>query len=120
MKILVVDDDKTIRAIVEVILEDDWQVLLAESGTEALEIADSESPDLIVLDMHMPGMDGPETIAKLRQNQKLQKTPIVFMTASEETADPNYFTSLGANGAIIKPIDPRTLEDKLLAFVNHS
>lgn len=117
MKILVVDDDKTIRSIAEVVLEDEWEVLLAESGEEALGIADAESPDLIVIDMHMPGMDGPATIAKLRENPKFEETPIVFMTADEHTADPSYYASLGANGSIIKPIDPRTLDTKLRAFL---
>jgi CheY-like chemotaxis protein len=117
MKILVVDDDPTIRAVVEMVFEelDEWQVLVADSGEKAILLALAENPDLLLIDMHMPGMDGPATIAKMRENAQLAKLPVLFLTADDNAAE--VCTRLQAKGYIKKPFDPRALPDQLSKFV---
>src|SRR5438105_10372234 len=82
-KVLMVDEDPDIRNIVELTLEAvaGWHVASAASGAEALVIGAREQPDLILLDVMMPGMDGPTTLARLREQAATAKIPVIFMTA---------------------------------------
>lgn len=110
-KVLLVDDEEDIRTVARLSLSrvGGWQTVLAGSGAEALERAAAERPDLILLDVMMPGMDGLATFARLRAEEATVRTPIIFMTAKAEPREVARYLSLGAVGVIIKPFNPLTL-----------
>ena len=119
IRILHVDDESDIREIVDMSLglNPDFRVRACGSGAEAIEAAAAWSPYLILLDVMMPGMDGPATLAQLRKNPQTSAIPVVFMTARAQAREIDQFLSLGAQGVISKPFDPLTLatevEDQL-------
>ncbi len=108
-KILLVDDDENIRTIALLSLEDDYQVEIATSGQAALQHAMKSKPDLILLDVMMPGLDGKATFEKLQEIPELAKIPVVFMTAKVQIHEIDFYLKLGAAGVITKPFDPMTL-----------
>ena len=81
------------------------------TGGEALDKADEFAPDLILLDVMMPGMDGPSTLETLRKLEQTQETPVIFMTAKTQSHEIERFRNLGALDVITKPFDPMTLAD---------
>ncbi len=83
------------------------------SGAEAIETAAEWSPYLILLDVMMPGMDGPTTLTQLRKNQQTSGIPVVFMTARAQAREVEQFISMGAQGVISKPFDPMTLASQV-------
>lgn len=101
--ILVVDDTETNRQLCWALFQDDYRVLLAGSGKEGLEIARREHPDLILLDIMMPGMDGYETAQHLQNDPDLCNTPFIFMTALTDNASQVKGLELGAVDFITKP-----------------
>ena len=110
-KVLLVDDEDDIRTIGQVSLSrvGGWQTVLASSGADALAKAAAERPDLILLDVMMPGMDGPTTLARLRAQEATAATPVIFMTAKIQKQEVARYLELGAVGVIGKPFDPMTL-----------
>lgn len=114
-RILYVEDDPDIQAIAMMVLEtiSGFTVEPCTCGTEALEKALAFKPDLILLDVMMPGMDGPETLKGLRGFAELESTPVVFMTAKVQPQEVQGYLSLGAVGVIAKPFDPMTLAQEL-------
>jgi CheY-like chemotaxis protein len=110
-KVLLVDDEDDIRTIGQLSLSrvGGWQTVLAASGAEAVSKAAAELPDLILLDVMMPGMDGPTTFGQLRAQEASAKTPIIFMTAKIQKQEVARYLELGAVGVIGKPFDPMTL-----------
>lgn len=114
-RILYVEDDPDIQAIAMMVLEtiSGFTVQACSSGKEALEKAVAFQPDLILLDVMMPGMDGPETLKGLRNFLELQATPVVFMTAKVQPQEVQGYIALGAVGVIAKPFDPMTLAQEL-------
>jgi CheY-like chemotaxis protein len=124
-KILVVDDDPDIRRVAALALErlGGFRVLLAGSSEEALELAaehgeQGESPDLVLLDVTMPGMDGPATLSALRANPATARVPVVFFTATSNDADVERLCALGAVGVIAKPFDIADLSRRVRAFLS--
>lgn len=113
LRILYVDDEDDIREVVEFALEDepDLQVKLCRSGPEALARLREERPDLILLDVMMPGMDGPAVLGKIREAGI--DVPIAFMTAKVQTDDIAYLTAIGAVAVIAKPFDPMRLAGQI-------
>jgi CheY-like chemotaxis protein len=111
LRILHVDDEPDIREVVELSLGLDpaFSVRSCASGADALAMAAEWSPDMILCDVMMPVMDGPATLARLRECPHTVNTPVVFMTARAQTRELEYFKSLGAIGVIPKPFDPMTL-----------
>ncbi len=111
LRILHVDDEPDIREVVELSLGLDpaLSVRSCASGADALAMAADWSPDMILCDVMMPVMDGPATLARLRECPHTVNTPVVFMTARAQTRELEYFKSLGAIGVIPKPFDPMTL-----------
>jgi CheY-like chemotaxis protein len=111
IRILHVDDEPDIREIVDLSLglNSEFEVHACASGEEAIAAAAEWSPILILLDVMMPGMDGPTTLRHLRQNPKTSDIPVLFMTARAQTREVEHFYSLGAQGVISKPFDPMTL-----------
>lgn len=112
-RILYVDDEPDIRAIAKVALEvvGEFEVLFCASGREALDQAPKFAPDLIILDVMMPEMDGPSTFAALRRLAGTATTPVIFMTAKVQKREIANYLALGAVGVIHKPFDPMTLAD---------
>jgi CheY-like chemotaxis protein len=111
LRVLHVDDEPDIREIVELSLglDPDLSVHSCASGGEALAATGDWPPDLILLDVMMPVMDGPTTLARLRGSPQTADIPVVFMTARAQTRELEHFRSLGAAGVIAKPFDPLTL-----------
>ncbi|MDR3299542.1 MAG: diguanylate cyclase [Candidatus Accumulibacter sp.] len=101
--ILVVDDEKTNLVLLNRILAPDYTILTAKSGQEALDRAMTVSPDLILLDIIMPDMDGFEIIKRLKDNADTQNIPVIFITGLHNEADEEKGLSLGALDYIIKP-----------------
>ncbi len=118
--VLLVDDDQNIRFVAQMSLEGltSWQVIAAESGEDALRKVADKTPDVILLDMMMPGMDGPATFAKLRERPELASVPIIFMTAKVQTHEIEGYRQLGAAGVITKPFDPMSLADDIRQIVS--
>ncbi|MGJ8569274.1 MAG: response regulator [Hoeflea sp.] len=114
LKILYVDDENDIREIAVMALELDSEISVrsCDSGSDALTIVRDWLPDLILLDVMMPGMDGPETLARLRSTAETASIPVVFTTARTQPEDLERFMSLGAAGVVSKPFDPMTLADQ--------
>jgi len=114
LKILYVDDEDDIREIAVMALELDSGIAArsCDSGAGALETATQWTPDLILLDVMMPDMDGPETLARLRQEPATSNIPVVFITARTQSEDIERFMELGATSVISKPFDPMTLAEQ--------
>ncbi len=114
-KILYVEDDPDIQAITVMVLEtiNGFTLAACSSGNEALRKAAVFNPDLILLDVMMPGMDGAETFVELRKLPSLASTPVVFMTAKVQPQEVEGYIGLGAAGVIAKPFDPMILADQL-------
>jgi two-component system, OmpR family, response regulator len=111
MKVLLVDDEEDVREIARLSLGrvGGMDVCEASNGPEALQRAEEEKPDFILMDMMMPGMDGPATLLALRANPSTASIPIVFLTAKALPSEVERLHQLGAAGVITKPFDPMTL-----------
>src|SRR5258706_11968094 len=110
MKVLFVDDQNDIRIIAEIALKHaKYEVHLAESGIQALEQAKTLKPDLILLDVMMPDLDGIETLKKMRKDEELKSIPVIFVSAKVQKQEIANYLKLGAIGVITKPFDPLTL-----------
>ena len=118
-KILLVEDDDNIRLITRTSLEGltSWKVIEANGGQVALNIVADEMPDLILLDIMMPGMDGPTTFGHLREDAATAKIPVIFMTAKVQTQEVEGYIKLGAAGVITKPIDPMMLPEQITGIL---
>jgi len=111
LRVLHVDDEPDIREVVELSLglDPELAVRSCASGRDALAAAADWPPDVILLDVMMPVMDGPATLARLRESPRTANIPVVFMTARAQTRELEHFRSLGAAGVIAKPFDPMAL-----------
>ncbi|MBN7770177.1 response regulator [Marinobacter daepoensis] len=118
-RVLYVEDDADIRSVAELALADvgGFCVCLCASGQEALAQIDDFGPDLVLLDVMMPGMDGPQTLQALKQRPRGLDVPVVFMTARLQPSEIEEYRALGAIGVIPKPFDPMTLADDIRALL---
>ena len=116
--ILYVDDEPDIREVVHMALSlaEGVDVHTAESGTRALELLPSLRPDLILLDVMMPSMDGPATLQRMRESPATARIPVVFMTAKAMPQEIARFIELGACAVIAKPFDPMQLSDRVISI----
>lgn len=114
-RILYVEDEPDIQTIARIALETvgGFTVEICSSGPEALEKVDGFAPDLILLDVMMPDMDGPTTMHALRSQTSASETPIIFITAKVQTQEVESYKALGAIDVIAKPFDPMTLSSKI-------
>ncbi|MCX7598503.1 MAG: response regulator [Armatimonadetes bacterium] len=113
-KILVVDDQKHIVRLVQITLEKaGYEVVTAYDGIEALEAVEKDPPDLIVLDVMMPRMDGFEVLQRLQADPRFQRIPVVMLTAKAQDADIWRGWASGVSSYLVKPFNPR----ELLTFV---
>ncbi len=114
-KITYVEDEPDIREIARIALEDigGFELDICESGHEALRRSSGFQPDMFLLDVMMPGMDGMETFRVLRAMPEFAGTPIAFMTAKVQDHEIRHYRDLGVAGVIVKPFDPVTLAESV-------
>jgi CheY-like chemotaxis protein len=114
-RILHVEDESDIREVARIALEDvgGFKVETAGSGREALRKAEESLPDLVLLDVMMPGMDGPTTFQALRKCPATAAIPVIFMTAKVQSHEVDRYKAMGALGIVAKPFDPMTLADQV-------
>jgi len=115
-KILYVEDDLDIQAVAQIAQEvvGGFTLKTCSSGAEAIAaIEQGFVPDLLLLDVMMPNMDGPTTLGELRKKQTTLSTPVIFMTAKVQSSEQDYYFTLGAIGVIAKPFDPMTLASQV-------
>lgn len=116
-KIAVVEDNPDNRLLVRVMLEDQYKVTTYETGFDALEGLKHDIPDLILLDISLPHMDGTEVLRRLRADSALCRVPVIALTAHAMAGDREKYLSAGFNDYIPKPIVDETL---LLAAIEHA
>jgi two-component system OmpR family response regulator len=121
-RILYVEDDEDIRTVATMALETvgGYTLRVCGSGREAVAAAVDFSPDLILLDVMMPGMDGPTTLEALRRIPGAVRTPVVFMTAKVQPSEIERYKEMGAIAVIAKPFDPMTLAAQVRAILGEA
>lgn len=121
-RILHVEDDRSIQAVAKVALEavGGFQVLTCTGGQEALDKVQAFAPQFILLDVMMPGMDGPQTLLRLRELVDISRVPVAFMTAKVQPAEIEHYLSLGAQDVITKPFDPMQLANQVRDIWNRN
>ena len=107
--ILVCDDEAVLRSLVRASLEPEYSIIEARDGDEALELARSDRPDVIVIDMMMPGRTGLDVVAALRRDDEFAETPVIMLTARAQAADRTAAAEAGADRYLAKPFSPREL-----------
>jgi CheY-like chemotaxis protein len=114
-KILIIDDEEDIREVAALSLETvaGWNVITANSGAQGLARAIEHQPDAILLDVMMPGMDGPTTFRELRKNPITVSIPVLLLTAKVQASDQRRFADLGVQAILFKPFDPLTLAQQI-------
>jgi CheY-like chemotaxis protein len=114
-KVLIIDDEDDIREVAALSLESiaGWDVVMASSGAQGLARAIEHQPDAILLDVMMPGMDGPSTFRELRANPATAQIPVLLLTAKVQSSDQRRFADLGVEAVLFKPFDPLTLSDQI-------
>ncbi|MDX1617085.1 MAG: response regulator [Candidatus Promineifilaceae bacterium] len=117
-KILIAEDEPDIRELIRLTLSfKGFEVLVAEDGYAALELAEASEPDLVLLDVRMPGMSGYEVCQRLRQLGHLRETPMVFLSAKGQEAEVENGLAAGADDYILKPFAPDELVARLEALL---
>ncbi|MGH9404697.1 MAG: response regulator [Terriglobia bacterium] len=117
--ILVIDDEEAVREVTKATLEvfAGWTVEAVGSGPEGIALAETNLPDAILLDVMMPGTDGPRTLALLLANPAIRDVPVLFLTAKVQATDIRRFRTLGVRGIISKPFDPARLATEIAAIL---
>lgn len=107
-KILYAEDEPDIRTIVETVIQamSDYDIKICENGKILMDCVEKYSPDLVLLDVMMPEMDGPTTFKNLQENPKTKNIPVIFMTAKAQVHEIKAFLDSGVIGIITKPFDP--------------
>ena len=114
-RILYVEDEPDIQAVAKIALESvgGYELKVCSLGQEALDTVPEFTPDLFLLDVMMPGMDGTATLKALHEIPELEKIPVIFMTAKVQPDEVDALMALGALDVIAKPFDPMTLADQI-------
>jgi CheY-like chemotaxis protein len=121
-RILIIDDEDDIREVAALSLETvaGWDVAVASSGAQGLARAAEYNPDAILLDVMMPGMDGPTTFRALRKNPATAQIPVLLLTAKVQGNDQRRFADLGVEAVLFKPFDPMTLSSQIAGVLGWS
>jgi len=114
-RILIIDDEDDIREVAALSLEATagWEIVAASSGAEGIRAAAEHKPDAILMDVMMPGMDGPTTFRQMQQNPDIARIPVLLLTAKVQGVDQRRFADLGVAGVLFKPFDPMTLAQEI-------
>lgn len=120
IKILYAEDEKDIRTIAQIALEEigGFVVKYCENGEEVLSAINEFKPDLLLLDVMMPVMDGPETLLKIREQPQFKNIPAIFMTAKIQPEEVVQYQEMGVVDVITKPFDPMKLAENIRATLN--
>lgn len=118
-RVLVVDDDDSVREVTQLALEavGGWQVVPAGGGQEALDLARTDPPDAVLLDVMMPDLDGIATFRRLQADAATRDIPVVLLTAKVQVGDRQLWDDLPVRGVISKPFNPMTLADEVAALL---
>ena len=111
--LLLVDDEPTNLRVLRTILQDDYRLLFAKSGEEALQLVQQQQPDLILLDVMMPGMTGYDVCARLKASPATQRLPVIFVTALKDEVDETKGFAVGAVDYITKPVSPAVVRARV-------
>ena len=119
MKALIIDDEEDVRYVAHLSLGrvGGMTVIEASNGEDGVARAQNERPDFILLDMMMPGMDGAATFRALRDSERTNGIPVVFLTAKAMKSEVQRLKELGAKGVVLKPFDPMTLASDICAIL---
>jgi len=119
-KILYAEDEPDIQTITKMALSDlgGFDLKTCNNGAEAVEHAEAFAPDLILLDVMMPTMDGPSALKLIKKIDSLKNTPVIFMTAKAQSHEVQQYLDLGAIDVIAKPFDPMTLASNITDIYN--
>ncbi|MBI4444578.1 MAG: response regulator [Acidobacteria bacterium] len=120
MKVMVVDDDPATRLVTAIVLEETagFEVVQVESGLKAVEEARRELPDVILLDLVLPELDGPEVLQQIRSDEQTRSIPVILHTADDESGGLRQLMDLGAAGFILKPFDPLRLAQEIVRILD--
>ncbi len=121
-QVLIIDDEESIQTIVQfgLNLSHNWTVFCASSGMDGLAIAEQSHPDVILLDVMMPEMDGPATFKALKANPATQNIPVILLTAKAQTSDRRQLQTLGVSGVITKPFNSLHLAAEICKILHWS
>ncbi len=119
-RVLIIDDDEAIQVVVQFGLKMavGWEVLAASSGPEGILLAQVERPDMILLDVMMPEMDGLATFQVLQQLAETRSIPVIFLTAKAQASEKRLFNDTGVNGVITKPFNSLDLADQIVKVLD--
>jgi len=114
-RILIIDDEDDIREVAALSLEATagWHILTARSGAEGIAVATAQHPDAILMDVMMPGVDGPTTFRNMQAIPEIASIPVLLLTAKVQGVDQRRFNSLGVVSVLFKPFDPLTLAQQI-------
>lgn len=114
-RVLIIDDEEDIRQVAALSLETvaGWDVMMADSGAHGIERAIIEQPEAILLDVMMPGMDGPTTFLEMKKRPEIAGIPVLLLTAKVQGQDQKRFAGLGVAAVLFKPFDPLTLAKQI-------
>jgi len=118
-QIMVVDDTETNRLILKTFLEDSFDIVEAGSGEECLEKIALQQPDLVLLDINMPGLNGYEVCTQLRKQKETDTLPVIFVSAKDSAEERLHGFEVGANDYVIKPVDRDELVKKIATRLEH-
>ncbi|AGY59133.1 response regulator [Gloeobacter kilaueensis] len=120
--VLIVDDEEDIRAVAQLGLDlaAGWQVLTAASGSEAIAVASRQQPDVILLDVMMPDLDGQATLARLKADPATRTIPVILMTAKVQSTDQQNFAALEVAAVFTKPFRPMQLAAQICSALGWS
>ena len=111
-KVLVVDDDPRMVRLLSATLPSDYEVIQATDGATALAMAEATLPDLLLLDVNLPGMDGFEVLRRIKESETLRRMRVIMVTARSDEADRNLGLQTGADAYLTKPFSPLALLEK--------
>jgi len=116
-KILIVEDVEINRELLEQLLEEDYHLITAEDGAAAIRLAEKERPDLILMDMSLPVMDGWEATRTLKAREDLKQIPVIALTAHAMRGDEEKARACGCDDYLSKPVDEDRLFEKITHFL---
>jgi CheY-like chemotaxis protein len=119
-RVLIIDDEETIQTVVRfgIRMAAGWDVMTASSGPNGIQTAQTENPDVILLDVMMPDMDGITTFKVLQSNSATEKIPVIFLTAKAQTLEKRQLQDLGVSGVITKPFNSLDLPDQIAKILH--